>query len=67
VADSDLVAQTVNVWSNHIVWGDSVLKLVDSNHIVWGDLSATHVVWGDHIVWGDHVVWGDSLLDILAF
>ena len=43
------------VWVNHIVWGDTLLGIVDG----------TDVVWGEHIVWGDsadpnHVVWGRS-------
>ena len=39
---------------NHIVWGDSLLGIVDGTHVVWGE----HIVWGDstdasHIVLGD--------------
>jgi serine protease AprX len=50
-------------WSEHIVWGDSVV----GNDAIYWNLPTwdEHIVWGDSIDWGSavdwHIVWGDSI------
>ncbi len=58
------------VWGNNIVWGNTLLGLLNDDNVVWGNLDDDNVVWGnlddDNVVWGnsddDNVVWGNSVL-----
>jgi len=48
-----------HVCGNHIVWGNTLIGLLDGDHIVWGNAAdQEHLVWGnldaEHLVWGNN-------------
>ena len=73
VTASTSIGDTTYGWSEHVIWGGSVLSgsIVYVNNVVWGTTDDENIVWGtasdfENVVWGtaddENVVWGTGVM-----